>query len=368
MFNWFKSSPDLEIKIEKVSKTNNTDPDFYGIFIRGNPKIEYSVPVKAIIKLYDKASNYPIVSTIDQFCELNSRVFEHSTTLGNLNGKYYPNWSRISALLPEFLIAPYKGHRMVSLDCHFWIESIDPPFKAGYLDKNFSSGYISTFTHNFNFEFINTGLLEIDEERLKIQEASVKLAVSIGLADGNLDKEEGHTIKQWITKIVDSAPDTQKEKIKKSLNNSLEDGFNLTKTKEISLEKICSGIEKIGSKVDKHNLLDLCLDVMAADGRADKEELNQITKISEMIGINYEEMTKMKDQRFIKLDPTSTSSIDINEKIGIDPSWNKSKIKKHILKEYAKWNGRLNTLPEGKARDNAQSMLNLLAEAKNKYY
>ena len=47
----------------------------------------------------------------------------------------------------------------------------------------------------------------------KANEASVKLAVSIGLADGNLDKEEGHTIKQWITKIVDSAPDTQKEKV-----------------------------------------------------------------------------------------------------------------------------------------------------------
>jgi hypothetical protein len=56
----------------------------------------------------------------------------------------------------------------------------------------------------------------------------------------------------------------------------------------------------------------------------------------------------------------------MEEKLGINPNWDKEKIKKHIVSEYAKWNGRLNTLQEGTERENAQAMLDLLAEARNK--
>ena len=106
---------------------------------------------------------------------------------------------------------------------------------------------------------------------------------------------------------------------------------------------------------------------MAADGEADKEELKQIEKISKLIGIDYNEISKMKDQRLIKLDPSTASAEGLEEKLGIDPSWNKAKIKKHIISLYGKWNGRLNSLPEGVERENAQKMLDLIAEARKKY-
>mgnify|MGYP001340390546 CR=1 FL=1 len=40
--------------------------------------------------------------------------------------------------------------------------------------------------------------MEIDKERLQVQEATVKLAISIALADGDLDQKEGNEIKKWI--------------------------------------------------------------------------------------------------------------------------------------------------------------------------
>ena len=120
-------------------------------------------------------------------------------------------------------------------------------------------------------------------------------------------------------------------------------------------------------RADKFGLVELCLDVMAADGEADKEELKQISQIAKMIGVDYEEIKKMKDKRLIKLDPNATSNASPEETLGIDPEWDKQKINAHILNEYSKWNGRLNSLPEGTERENAQKMLDLLAEARKKY-
>ena len=130
---------------------------------------------------------------------------------------------------------------------------------------------------------------------------------------------------------------------------------------------MCNGIKNIGSKADKFDLIELCLDVMAADGEADKEELNQISKIADMVGVSYDEINKMKDKRFVKLNPNAASNASAEETLGIDPSWSKEKINAHILDQYSKWNGRLNSLPEGKERDNAQKMLDLIAKARKKY-
>ena len=62
-----------------------------------------------------------------------------------------------------------------------------------------------------------------------------------------------------------------------------------------------------------------------------------------------------------------SSNIDIESLLGIDPTWSNKKIQAHLGKEFAKWNGRLNTLPEGEERDNAQKMLDRIAETRKKY-
>ena len=357
----------IQFKIEKLPPDKDFNSDIFGVFVKGSPDISVSLPVTFIFQLNDKEANSKdgggrIISTLEDFTAPNSRLFEQNQDLGDMNGKYWPDWSRIAVVIPDTLIGPYKGTRKLQLSAWLWFSANLPDFWSGK-----SSGGINIFEHDFEIYLPNSGYLEIDKERLEVQKASVELAVSIAFADGSLDDSEGNTIKKWIKDIVDSALPAQKDKTKESLNASLEKSFKQAQAKELNTKIVCKRIENIGSKVDKYDLLELCLDVMAADGEADKEELKQITEISKMIGVDYDEVTKMKDQRLIKLDPSSNSSVGIEEKLGIDPEWDEEKIKKHIISEYSKWNGRLNTLPEGIQRDNAQSMLDLLAEARKKY-
>lgn len=356
----------LQFKVEKLPKDEGSMYETFGVFSKGNPDVALDHPAMLIFKLFDKTTSLPIVSTFEMTSEESSRVFEHAVSIGNMQDKYWPDWARVSALIPESLIGPHKGTRTLQLQCFLWYEHLKPEFERGYLPED-TTGGINVFTHEFNFHLTNPGYLEVDDERLEVQVASIKLAISIAMADGTLDKSEGTEIKNWVKGIVDSAGESQRDEIKETLNNALEEAYNEVKSSPIDIEQVCADIKDTGSAADKFDLIELCLDVMAADGEADKEELKQIEQISKLVGIDYDEISKMKDQRLIKLDPTSSSNSGLEEKLDIDPEWDNEKINKHILSLYGKWNGRLNSLSEGIERENAQKMLDLIAEARKKY-
>ena len=99
----------LQLKIEKLPVNKDIESDVYGVFVKGSPEVDLSLPIVLIFKLFDKLTSSPIVSTFDTFMEENSRVFEHKCELGDMSGKYYPDWTKVSAVIPDTLIGPYKG-------------------------------------------------------------------------------------------------------------------------------------------------------------------------------------------------------------------------------------------------------------------
>lgn len=359
-------SDKFQFKIEEIEE--NTNLKMYGVFGKGNPKVKTTNSVALIFKLYDKETACPILSSIEEASENGSRVFEHYVSIGNLANKYYPDWTRFSFLVPDALIGPYRGTRKLELDCYVWEEANRPAFQNGFLPQGSDyRGAINIVKHEFDFYFSSAGYLEIDEEKLKIQEVSIKLALSIALADGSFDATEGNEIKKWIKEIVDSSLDSKKDEIKNRLNNALEEGYKDLKENKIDVKKLCSEIINIGDKAYKYDLLELCLDVMAADGEADKNELKVISEISTMIGVDYDEVNKLKDQRLIKLDPEALSDSGLEDILGIDPDWDNETIKKHLMQLFNKYNGRLNQVSEGPERKNAQIMIDKIAEARQKY-
>ena len=356
----------FQFKIEELKE--NPDLKMYGVFGKGNPEVYTTNSVAFIFKLFDKETGYPVLSTFEEASESGSRVFEHYVPIGNIADQYYPDWARLSFLVPDALIGPHRGTRKLELLCYVWEEANRPSFQNGYLPEGSDfRGGINIFKHEFDFFLSSSGYLEIDEDRLKVQEVSIKLAISIALADGSLDVSEGNEIKKWIKGIVNSSLDSKKEEIKERLNNALEEGFQEAKENELDIKKLCFEIKEIGDKADKYELLELCLDVMAADGEADTNELKEISEISSMIGVDYDEVTKLKDQRLIKLDPEALSDSGLEEILGIDPEWDNETTKKHLVQLFNKYNGRLTQVSEGPERENAQTMIDKIAEARKKY-
>ena len=57
----------------------------------------------------------------------------------------------------------------------------------------------------------------------------------------------------------------------------------------------------------------------------------------------------------------------IEDLLEFDPSWPNLEIKKHLLIQSKKWNERLSSTDDGPEKESAKNMINLVAEAENKY-
>ena len=146
----------------------------------------------------------------------------------------------------------------------------------------------------------------------------------------------------------------------------MRDAYSLAESGDLSLSSICARMNEISEQAQKYEALELAHEVMAADGEIHESEMSVIHKVADALDIDSKELEKIRDQKIVSLD-TKASNVDIEGLLGIDSSWSNVDIKEHLRKEFQKWNNRLNTLPEGDERENAQQMLDLIAEARKKY-
>ena len=365
---------DMDDPIEALGNLGNDQySSNYTISIRGNPQTIYENPFILILKIFDEETGMFIHSQVASSQEISTNGFESRVPLPGMYDRYWPDWIQVCNFTPDLLVAPFKGRREISIQAHLFHDWETHEFYNIYngtssnTDAFLSTSYVKSLYVNTVISFTTSGYLEADDERLEVQKAAVILAVSIGFADGSFDKSEGLQIKNWIKTIVDSTDESNQAEVKSALNSSLKKAYNKAETSPINIKNVCNKIADIGSTADKISLLELCLDVMASDGDADTSELRELEIISKLIGIDYEKYSNLKDKRFLTLKPSSSSTSGLEEKLGIDKDWTPEQIKSHLLKEYSKWNGRLNTLSEGTARENAQSRLELIAEARKKY-
>lgn len=70
-----------------------------------------------------------------------------------------------------------------------------------------------------------------------------------------------------------------------------------------------------------YEALELCIDVMAADGIADIDELHILRKIGDASGIDAKEIQKLRDQKIVDLEIRNQEQTPIEELMGIDADW-----------------------------------------------
>ena len=187
------------------------------------------------------------------------------------------------------------------------------------------------------------------------------------MADGSLDDREGELFREWIVKSISPFNDARRAKLKSVYNDAMRESYNMAVQGELSLTPLTERLNEIGERSYKYETVELCFDIMAADGVADVEELKVIRQIAEALELDFDEIERLRDQKIIGLDASITNRASIEEIIGIKSDWSKEEISKYLRIEFQKWNNRLNTLSEGQERENAQRMLDLISEARAKY-
>ncbi len=361
---------DFEIKTTR--KPANDDTPFQVIEIEGRGLIPVARRqaisfVTSVLDATDPDNKRPIIASIEDFQEPRTIAYQHRVEATVIEpGQGFVDWVRVGVVLPDILMPPKKGRRKLMVVVR--IVPSDQPLGVdhGFQDPN-DRTIIATYTAQVSHEFTVSGYEEIADERAKAKPLSVRLAVAVAMADGSMDESEAGIIADWIKRQLSMLDDDQRERVKEACNTALKEAYRDAQAGALSLSSMTAALNEIGEESPKYQAVELCLDVMAADGVAEASELQVIRQIAEALGLDYDELQRMKDLRMVGLDAKVSKNANPEEIIGIDESWSRDRIREHLRGEFAKWNARLNNLSDPAERANAQSMLDLIAELRKKY-
>jgi hypothetical protein len=265
-------------------------------------------------------------------------------------------------VIPELLQPPEGGKRKLKILLRM-VDIDDPPdIELGYGDAGLWMGDLD-YEHNFEEKGYEETSKELDEARV----LSIKIGMAIAMADGSLDDSEGQILQTWVKKMIAPYQEERQSELKDLYNNAMKETYQEAKDGDLTLSEITTRMNTIDNENAKIDALELAFQVMSADGVAQTEELETINMIAASMNIDYEEIKKLKDQNILKLDASVSSQESAEVLLDIDPNWDTEQINRHLRSLFQKWNGRLNSLPEGTERDQAQRMISLIGECQKKY-
>jgi hypothetical protein len=259
-------------------------------------------------------------------------------------------WTEILSVPVDLLTFPARGERKL-----LFAFSIAP---LGMIQSP-----IATATFKYSYKNDSLGYVDGIRMRIKAEELGLKYAAAVGAVDGSLDDVEKTLVRNWMDTRIESLPENLRADTTRSLSRALMIAERLgTSIKPDEIEMLCEDMANeypIGSfsKGDLYDIVELCMNVAAADGIAGPEELNLVNRIALLLGVDPERAKQLSE----KILPVNMhSEKDINSILGLRSDWTLKQTKKHLREQYREWSARV-THSDAKVRDQADEMLRLIA-------
>ncbi|KPK35443.1 MAG: hypothetical protein AMJ65_17380, partial [Phycisphaerae bacterium SG8_4] len=204
--------------------------------------------------------------------------------------------------------------------------------------------------------------LQENDERTKV--LAVALAFAVSAADGKLYDCEVELIKAWARENIleheEQTSDQERGKLEKALNATVS---YFSEGNKLDSYRLCEEILAIAPVGQRYEVLELCMRVAQANGSVAAEEMAALKDLANWLEIGGEKFRNMAE-KILPLDMHEV--VDINDLLGITSDMTKEKTRKHLNREYSKWNARVtSTNPE--IQTQADQMLKIIAEARGQY-
>lgn len=341
------------------------------IKIRGKMPVSRAMNLSFAISILDvtngKGDYKPVFSFLDGLQEPKSRCFQQKGDFGVVDvGDSFVDWVSIGVFPPDMIQTAYSGRRKLEIILRLYNTDNPVNIHGGFDGDGGELVHLTTLQYTHTSEEI--GYEEEVENRELAQTLSLKIGVAVAMADGSLGHEEGNKIKSWImNEISGYSRETYQEKLKEKLNNAFREGYREISYGKLTLSNYIEKLNDCGTKKDKNEAISLCMDIMAADGVADKSELKLIDDIASKLDLDMDEVERMRDAVTLDLKVNASDEDDLETLVGLKPEWPLSQKKLHLSKEFQKWNNRMNAIGSDAERERAQEILNAIAKLRKKY-
>lgn len=353
--------PEFAIRMDRdqVEVPTGESIEIYRFSILGSiPVTSSNTPVEVAFRIDDITDGLkkPVFCTVSEFKAENSPHFLFKAELPRISpDEYLADWVPVGGTLPDLLICPRSGKRTLNI-------LATAHKKAG---RTFSRA-------EFVFEHFSkeSGYLDDIENHGKREALAIQIAMFIAGSDGSIDPTEAAVVKAWASKGLQSFEGDSLARARNLMNQTMKSAFAAVQTggaSSTTLNQLTEEFSGIASTGQKLGLLELCLDVMQADGVADPGELRALDQMVVTLRVEKAKYESLRDKRFAKIENFRlTGDDDLARILAIDPTAPKAEIKKKLTALYNKWNSRA-TAGDAESRKKAEGMLERIAEGRKKY-
>lgn len=356
----------LELKVDSET-VGEHDLPVWTIKLRGLFHVSEATHLGVITSIFDTSEEgnpRPILAAIDNFQEPTTSAFQFSANLGVAEpGQGFLHWVNVGTVPKDLLMYPYSGRRKISIVVRIIDQGNIPPIEWGFAPDH--AGLNQQFLHD-EYADVERGFQEHSDEDLGVAAASLRLGLALGFSDGGFDPLEGKVIKEWAAKFVNKIPEGPgREDAKEYVNDAIRYGSEDARRNDLSIGSQVEALNKLAGKPEKYAAMELCLDVMAADGSAEKTEIQMLNRLCESLGLDSDRFNELRDHRLMNVETTHVEGSNIWESLSINESLPEEDKLKELRKLYRRWNARAESLEDGQEREKAHQMLELITEARS---
>jgi len=326
--------------------------------------LAFSASILDVTEIDDDGEPLPIavISSLEDFQESETTCFQDRQDLGVVKlNQGWSNWTSLLSVIPETLVPPRKGDRKYRVSVLAYDVDRKPTVRHGFL---LGGEPLATWTHEFSWKFESDGWQERSEKRRESEELIVRLAVAMGFADGSLHDTEAATIKQWIAKRLEMLRPENRDNRKQEFNDVVKKAYAAAKAGKAGAGGIIDRLKAVGDPSSHMEAVELCLDILSADGQVAAAELKAVNGIAKRLDVDIEQFEQQKDKRLVDLAGSLDGDVDYRALLNIDRKWGRDQIKSHLNRLYGRWNSRAESLADPEARAHAERMLDLIASAR----
>jgi len=263
------------------------------------------------------------------------------------------DWTELAFLPTSMFTGPKAGVRNLSLRCGMMREDGDAA----------RSIQVGALVFKANLEM--PGFLDGDLDlRILVSSRIVELAMACAAADGVSDACESQVILEWIEQWSNRTDDGTIEhatRFRSSLMKILSSAARSTFTLDSAAHGLLAYAE--GQRMEA---LVLCARVIASDGHLHAKEMRMAERLADLLEIDRSIMRSLFDKQFansgIVASPDNLEAI-----VGIDPSWDKDRVRRHLAEQFMKWNSRAPNAKTVEEQARLRAMLDAIAKLKLKY-
>jgi uncharacterized tellurite resistance protein B-like protein len=353
---------------EKNEETGHVYPAF-AIQARGYIPVPHDqCPVEFRLHIFDGPDDdlKPVLCTLEELQEKETLAFEsRSDTIPMPFENGLAEWTTMFSIPKEILVFPARGDRRVVFQFTVIAPSNPPVFQYGFTDGSTGMAYTLGYAVQ-SFENPEEGYEEGEDNRRAALHTTVELALHLAAVDGQLGKPEAQVVRDWMKNTVTNIPEEIRKEETEKLRKLAGAAYQCAVKGETELNDIVRKLNGAASTQEKYDALELCMDVMAADGKANPKEIQELDQIAKMLRVDPNTYRSLREQRLAKVSDVAQVSGNLDTMLGITSDMSPEAVKQHLTAEYRKWNSRVSHSDE-KIRKRASEMLLLIGEARAKY-